>query len=112
MYDFALPPLVLHALYRRDATPLKRWVTMRPVNAVTVLDTHDGIGVADVAARSRPAPAPGLLPAEEIAALVDTIHERSGGASRLASGSGAENVDAGQINCTFYDAVGRRDDEY
>ncbi|HEY6508298.1 MAG TPA: sucrose phosphorylase [Vicinamibacterales bacterium] len=112
VYDFALPPLVLHALYRRDATPLKRWVEMRPVNAVTVLDTHDGIGVADVAARSRPSPAPGLLPAEEIAALVDTIHERSGGASRMASGSGADNVDASQINCTFYDAVGRRDDEY
>jgi len=112
VYDFALPPLVLHALYRRDATPLKRWVEMRPVNAVTVLDTHDGIGVADVAARLRPAPAPGLLPAREIAALIETIHERSGGASRMASGSGADNVDASQINCTFYDAVGRRDDEY
>jgi uncharacterized membrane protein len=85
---------------------------MRPVNAVTVLDTHDGIGVADVAARSRPSPAPGLLPAEEIAALVATIHDRSGGASRLASGSGAANVDASQINCTFYDALGRRDAEY
>jgi sucrose phosphorylase len=112
VYDFALPPLVLHALYRRDATPLKRWLEMRPQNAVTVLDTHDGIGVADVAARRQPSPAPGLLTAEAIDALVQTIHERSAGASRLASGSGAANVDASQINCTFYDALGRRDAEY
>ena len=112
VYDFALPPLVLHALYRRDATPLKRWIGMRPHNAITVLDTHDGIGVADVAERRPPSPAPGLLPPADIEALVETIHERSGGTSRLASGSGAANVDASQINCTFYDALGRRDAEY
>ena len=112
VYDFALPPLMLHALYRRDASYLKRWLEMRPHNAVTVLDTHDGIGVADVAPRERPSPAAGLLPPEEIEALVETIHERSGGASRMASGSGADNVDASQINCTFYDALDRRDEEY
>ena len=112
VYDFALPPLVLHALYRRDAAPLTRWLEMRPRNAVTVLDTHDGIGVADVAARRQPSPAPGLLPATDIDALIATIHERSNGASRLASGTGAANLDATQINCTFYDALGRRDAEY
>jgi sucrose phosphorylase len=112
VYDFALPPLILHALYRRDAGPLKRWLGMRPHNAVTVLDTHDGIGVADVAARRHPSPESGLLPDTDIRALIETIHERSGGASRLASGSSAANVDASQINCTFYDALGRRDSEY
>ena len=112
VYDFALPPLVLHALYRRDASPLKQWMAVRPVNAVTVLDTHDGIGVADVAGRMRPSPAPGLLPDAEIASLIDTLHARSGGTSRTASGSGAGNVDASQINCTFYEALGRRDEEY
>ena len=103
VYDFALPPLVLHALYRRDAAALKRWMEIRPSNTVTVLDTHDGIGVSDIA---------GLLPADDVAALVETIHQRSAGASRLASGTGAANVDASQINCTFYDALGGRDDEY
>lgn len=112
VYDFALPALVLHALYRRDAGPLRRWLEMRPQNAVTVLDTHDGIGVADVAARTHPSPAAGLLAAGEIEALVASIHERSGGGSRLASGSASSNVDASQINCTFYDALGRRDEEY
>ena len=111
VYDFALPPLVLHALYTHDATPLRRWLQIRPPNTVTVLDTHDGIGVADAG----PAPgghAPGLLTQDAIDAVVATIHERSRGESRLASGSAARNVDTSQINCTFYDALGRRDGEY
>jgi sucrose phosphorylase len=111
VYDFALPPLVLHALYRRDATPLRRWLEIRPYNAITVLDTHDGIGVADVGA-DRDGRIPGLLPPDAIDALIETIHERSGDESRLASGTSARNVDTAQINCTFYDALGRRDTEY
>jgi sucrose phosphorylase len=103
VYDFALPPLVLHTLYSRDARHLKRWLEISPRNAVTVLDTHDGIGVLDVG---------GLLPSEEIDALVETIHERSQGASRKATGSAASNLDLYQVNCTFYDALGARDDEY
>lgn len=109
VYDFALPPLVLHTLYTRQTAPLLRWLEVRPPNAVTVLDTHDGIGVVDVAAGRR---GPGLLSADEIQAIVETIHQRSDGASRLASGRAAGNVDDSQINCTFYDALGRRDDEY
>jgi sucrose phosphorylase len=111
VYDFALPPLVLHALYARDATPLGRWLEIRPHNAITVLDTHDGIGVADVGA-DRGGDMPGLLAPDAIEALVDTIHERSRGQSRLASGGAARNLDTSQINCTFYDALGRRDIEY
>ena len=110
VYDFALPPLVLHTLYTRDSTALKRWLDIRPCNAVTVLDTHDGIGVHDVDGDDRGRP--GLLSREEIEAVVSTIHERSRGESRLASGASAGNVDVHQINCTFYDALGRRDDEY
>jgi sucrose phosphorylase len=111
VYDFALPPLVLHALYARDVAHLCRWLEIRPRNAVTVLDTHDGIGVQDVDADPR-RPGPGLLPRGDIHALVETIHERSRGESREASGTAAGNVDVHQINCTFYDALGRRDDEY
>jgi sucrose phosphorylase len=111
VYDFALPALVLHTLYTREASHLKRWLAIRPHNAVTVLDTHDGIGVADVAG-DRERGSPGLLPPEAIEALTDTIHQRSRGESREASGGAARNVDAHQINCTFYDALGRRDPEY
>ena len=111
VYDFALPPLVLHALYTRDAAALRRWLDVRPHNAVTVLDTHDGIGVADLAGDTDRG-LPGLLPPAAIDAIVETIHERSRRESRLGSGAVAQNVDSFQINCTFYDALGRRDNEY
>ena len=110
VYDFALPPLVLHTIYTRNATHLKRWLDVRPRNAITVLDTHDGIGVQDVDAD--PAGAAGLLSPEEIAAVIETIHARSGDDSRRASGAAASNVDASQINSTYYDALGRADAEY
>jgi sucrose phosphorylase len=112
VYDFALPPLVLHTLYTRNAVALQRWLSIRPTNAVTVLDTHDGIGVQDVDGDRRRPDAEPLLPRADIDALIETIHDRSRGESRLASGAAAHNVDASQVNCTFYDALGRRDDEY
>jgi sucrose phosphorylase len=111
VYDFALPPLVLHTLYSRDARPLTRWLEVRPGNAVTVLDTHDGIGVEEVGATRGSRQRPGLLSAEAVDTLVETIHQRSRGESRRASGNAASNVDASQINCTFYDALGS-DAEY
>jgi sucrose phosphorylase len=111
VYDFALPPLVLHTLYTRDVSRLVRWLELRPRNAVTVLDTHDGIGVRDVDGDRR-RNASGLLDPQHIDSLIDTIHERSSGESRHASGTAASNVDSSQINCTFYDAIGRRDAEY
>jgi sucrose phosphorylase len=113
VYDFALPPLVLHTIFEKDARALKQWLALSPRNAVTVLDTHDGIGVIDVGADARdPQGRPGLLPPVDIDRLVETIHARSGGQSRQATGAAASNLDLYQVNCTFYDALGRRDDEY
>ena len=48
VYDFALPPLVLHAFTSGTARHLRNWIAVRPRNAVTVLDTHDGIGIIDM----------------------------------------------------------------
>jgi len=112
VYDFALPPLVLHTLYSRSAVALKHWLHIRPRNAITVLDTHDGIGITDVDAARGNDGLPGLLTPDEVDTLVKTIHQRSRGESRIASGNAASNVDTSQINCTFYDALGRRDAEY
>ena len=112
VYDFALPPLVLHALFNGTARYLKRWIDIRPRNALTVLDTHDGIGVIDVGPEAGGTGRPGLLPPDEIDRLVETIHMRSGGQSRLATGAAASNLDLYQVNCTFYDALGRNDREY
>jgi sucrose phosphorylase len=113
VYDFALPPLVLHALYTRNAERLKHWLTISPRNCVTVLDTHDGIGVIDVGPDRRGTEMlPGLLASEEIDNIVETIHARSNGESRQATGAAANNLDLYQVNCTFYDALGKNDEEY
>src|SRR5660397_155449 len=69
VYDFALPPLVLHALFTGDAVPLLHWLEIRPHNAVTVLDNHDGIGVVDAGADQDEPAVGGLLAPAAIAAL-------------------------------------------
>ncbi|WP_421741695.1 sucrose phosphorylase [Cellulomonas sp.] len=116
VYDFALPPLVLHALYTGDGSVLARWMAERPANAVTVLDTHDGIGVIDVGpdqtVQPGEAPRPGLLDPAQIDALVHGIHDRTGGASERATGAAASNLDLYQVNSTFYDALGGDDRAY
>lgn len=111
VYDFALPPLVLHALFKADSKPLAKWLSISPRNAVTVLDTHDGIGVIDVGADDIDG-TPGLLAPEEIDNLVETIHLRSNGQSKKATGAAANNLDLYQVNCTFLDALGGREEEY
>jgi len=110
VYDFALPPLVLHALFSQDSRPLARWLSISPRNAVTVLDTHDGIGVIDVGADA--CGNAGLLSPGEIDNLVETMHQRSQGQSRKATGAAASNLDLYQVNCTFLDALGGSEQEY
>jgi sucrose phosphorylase len=113
VYDFALPPLVLHALFNKTSRPLKQWIGIRPNNALTVLDTHDGIGIIDIGADAADRAAhPGLVPPAELDALVETIHANSRGQSRQATGAAASNLDLYQVNCTFYDALGRDDQAY
>jgi sucrose phosphorylase len=100
---------VLHTLYTDDASVLKYWLSIAPRNCVTVLDTHDGIGIVDV---GRSGDLEGLLSDAQIDNLVETIHEKTGGKSRLASGHAASNLDIYQVNSTYYDAVGGSDLDY
>ncbi len=113
VYDFALPPLVLHALTAADAEPLKRWIGMRPANSLTVLDTHDGIGIIDIGADASDRDgSPGLVSPAQLDALVERMHVNSKGQSRQATGAAASNLDLYQVNCTFYDALARSDAAY
>jgi sucrose phosphorylase len=113
VYDFALPPLLLHALLFKTANALAHWIEIRPNNAVTVLDTHDGIGIIDIGADATDREHhPGLVPPSELDRLVETIHENSRGQSREATGAAASNLDLYQVNCTYYDALGRDDNAY
>ncbi len=109
VYDFALPPLILQALQTGSARTVRRWLEMSPRNAITVLDTHDGIGIVDVGpAGDRP----GLLSGSEVDDLVEGIHRATGGESRLATGDAASNLDLYQVNATYYSALGANEDDY
>jgi sucrose phosphorylase len=113
VYDFALPPLVLHALEFGRSGPLLSWLEQRPNNAVTVLDTHDGIGIIDIGADATDRTGnPGLVPPHELDELVERMHRNSHNQSRKATGAAASNLDLYQVNCTFFDALGRNEAAY
>jgi sucrose phosphorylase len=108
VYDFVLAPLILHALFTGGSGPLRSWLYRRPPNSVTVLDTHDGIGMID-AGTSAEGGGPGMLSPGQIAALVERISVSSGGTSRSSTARGAAAGGVYQVSCTAYDAVGRDD---
>ena len=109
VYDFALPVLVLDCLFNRDSSNLKKWLQIAPRNVITVLDTHDGIGIVDVASEDG---IPGLIRDEVLNEIVERIHLNSKGTSLKATGSAASNLDLYQVNCTYFDALGRNEKAY
>lgn len=64
VYDFALPMLLLHGLHFGRTDRLIHWLNICPRKQFTTLDTHDGIGLVDVA---------GLLTEEEIDATQELV---------------------------------------
>lgn len=86
---------------------------MRPANALTLLDTHVGIGIIDIGADPADrAGRPGLVPPSELDDLVGGIHASRGSASSKAEGAAASNLDLVQVNCNFYGALGRDNKAY
>lgn len=112
VYDFALPPLILHAIYNRTGTYLKKWLDISPRNCISVLDTHDGIGVIDIGPSGKHKELKGLVPDVDIDRMVETMHEMTNGQSRLATGAAASNLDLYQVNATYYDVLGKNDEWY
>jgi sucrose phosphorylase len=98
VYNFALPPLVLHSFYRQDASWVSDWASKLeyPTDTTTylnMLDTHDGIGVLG---------AQGILPREEIDFLIATAREHGA----FISYRSTENGDLPyEINTTWYSAL-------
>jgi sucrose phosphorylase len=109
VYDFALPPLLLHALGTGDVEPLCRWYEIRPANAITVLDTHDGIGVIDAGPAGDRT---GLLDHAEMAAIFDRAAVATGGESAAASRLPAWTTVPHQINSTFFSVLGQDPTRY
>lgn len=103
VYDFAFPPLLLHALATGRSDRLATWLGIRPSNAVTVLDTHDGIGVIDAGpARDRE----GMLSHDEMATVFARAADATGGHSTAASVIPAWMTLPHQINATFFSVLG------
>jgi sucrose phosphorylase len=112
VYDFALPPLLLHTLFTGETGALAHWIKVRPNNAVNVLDTHDGIGVIDIGSDQLDRSLKGLISDEAVDSLVNTIHANTHGESAAATGAAASNLDLYQINSTYYSALGCNDQHY
>jgi sucrose phosphorylase len=100
VYQFSLPPLLLHALRTGNAQHLTAW-------AETVCETppgctwfnftasHDGIGVRPLA---------GLIPGTDLAALAEQVKKLGGQVSTKRNSDGSESPY--ELNITYFDVMG------
>jgi sucrose phosphorylase len=105
VYNFALPPMVLHTFYREDTTAITKWAgTLKnPSNTATffnMLDTHDGVGLMGVK---------GILPQEDIDFIVQSAKERGGLISYKTTANHTE--EPYEINSTWWNAINGDDSE-
>ena len=99
VYNFSLPPLVLHTFYTQDSTRLLDWAdTLEKVSDTATflnfLDSHDGIGVL---------PVQDLLPSEAIDEMGRRIKEHGGYISYRTDGEG--NEQPYELNSTWFSAL-------
>lgn len=99
VYNFALPPLVLHTFYREDATALSKWTHDLKVDSdiatfFNMLDTHDGIGLMGVK---------GILSKEDIDFIIHSVKEHGA----LISYKMTEDMteEPYEINSTWWSAI-------
>ena len=113
VYDFALPPLVLHAFFNRHGAHPEA-LDRDPSGQCAHRPRHARRHRRDRHRRRHPGPRrpSGPRSATAISTLVQQIHENSRGESLRATGAAASNLDLYQVNCTFYDALGRDDLRY
>jgi glycosidase len=100
VYQFALPPLILHALLTGRATALTAWAAAleAPPPGCTFLNftaSHDGIGVR---------PLEGLVPEGGLELLVRQVEKQGGRISSKRNPDGSESPY--ELNITYFDALG------
>jgi len=98
-YNFALPPLVLHAFHSGQAITLSEWASSiaLPSDGVAffnVLATHDGIGLNG---------ARGILSDDQIEQLIARIEPAGGQVSWKSNSDGTSSPY--EINANYYDAL-------
>lgn len=104
IYQFSLPPLLLHALMFGNAEYLTIWaknLESPPSNCYyfNFLASHDGIGVR---------PLEGIVPDEEFKALIDSIPELGGFVSKKKNTDGTESPY--ELNITYFSALADKKD--
>ncbi len=103
VYNFALPPLVLHTFYTKDSTVLSDWaVSLKPASETTAffnfLDSHDGIGLMAIK---------DILTDEETKFIIQRAREHGGYISYKTDKDG--NEIPYEINITWFSALNRED---
>lgn len=99
VYQFSLPPLVLHTFHTGDSTALTSWAkTIRRASDQTTFfnftASHDGIGVQ---------PARGILSEAEIDSLVGLVEAHGGFVSYKNNSDGSRSPY--ELNINYFDAI-------
>jgi sucrose phosphorylase len=99
VYQFSLPPLIMHSILTGDAKALSKWAANleTPSPKATFFNftaSHDGVGLM---------PASGLLEEAEIQALVDSVLSHGGRASYKTNPDGSRSVY--ELNISYFDAL-------
>ena len=99
VYNFALPPLVLHAFYKENATTLSGWA--RDLEFVSdastflnILDSHDGVGLMGVK---------NILSKEDVDFIIQRAREHGAFISYKTDEDG--NDEPYEINTTWFSAL-------
>lgn len=104
VYQFPLPPLVLHAVHTGKATALSQWAASLNEGAkgnttwFNFLSSHDGIGLN---------PLRGILPEEEILSLVEQLQREGALVNWKNNPDGTRSPY--EMNVTYMDALNQRD---
>jgi glycosidase len=101
VYQFSLPPLLLHALHTGTTNYLKEWMASWPqlpagCTFLNFTASHDGIGVR---------PLEGLIPDSELAQLIDAMRECGAHVSSRMNND-TEIASPYELNITYFDALG------
>jgi sucrose phosphorylase len=105
VYNFALPPLLVHSIVNADTKTLTQWAQSLslPSNKVCFFNftaSHDGVGLR---------PVKGILSDEEIDHLVGTVQEHGGLVSFRTEEDGSQTPY--ELNCSYIDALSHPEDD-
>ncbi|HBW39888.1 MAG TPA: sugar phosphorylase [Leclercia adecarboxylata] len=105
VYQFSLPPLVLHAVHCQDVRALSQWASSLKLPSMKTtwfnfLASHDGIGLN---------PLRGILPESEILSLVEKLQQEGALVNWKNNPDGTRSPY--EINVTYLDALSAKESE-